>query len=312
MATTQKTVAAVSDGQQACNDFETIDPYLRKLGERVRDARARHGMTRRMLAHDSRVSERYLAQLESGRGNFSIVLLRKVATAIDVSISSLVSEDEPPVEYGLLAERLRRLNESELTEASSLLARRFGNDDFARMERVALIGLRGAGKSTLGRGLAQRLNWQFIELSHEVEADAGVGLAEIFNLWGQAAYRRYERRAIERLVRTSTRIVIAAGGGLVAELGSFEQLLASCFAVWLQATPKDHWERVVRKAGDRRVSGGTSEAEAMTDMRRILAQRERLYSKADVCLNTSGKSPAQSLRELIRVFSRARARASSG
>src|SRR6266851_2029995 len=168
--------------------------YLRLLGERVRDARARHGMTRKMLAHDCGVSERYLAQLESGRGNLSIVLLRRVAAAIDVPISSLVSEEELPVEYELLAERLRRLDQTELAEASSILARRFG-DGIARMERVALIGLRGAGKTTLGRGLARRLNWRFVELSREVEREAGVGVTEIFNLWGQAAYRRYERQA---------------------------------------------------------------------------------------------------------------------
>ena len=295
-------------------DFDTpgaIDPYLRKLGERVRDARARHGMTRRMLAHDSGVSERYLAQLESGRGNLSIVLLRRVAAAIDVELSSLVREDEPPVEFDLLTERLRRLDETELTEAASILARRFG-DAGARMERVALIGLRGAGKSTLGHRLARRLNWHFVELSREVEREAGVGVTEIFNLWGQAAYRRYERRAVERLVHTRKHIVIATGGGLVAELGSFERLLASCFAVWLQATPEDHWERVVRKEGDNRVRAGAGQAQAMADMRRILAQRERLYRKADVRLDTSGKNAAQSLRELLRLVSKARAQAIAG
>jgi XRE family transcriptional regulator, aerobic/anaerobic benzoate catabolism transcriptional regulator len=267
-------------------------------------------MTRRMLAHDSGVSERYLAQLESGRGNLSIVLLRRVAAAIDISISNLVSEDQPPVEYELLTERLRRLGPSELAQASSILARRFG-DGVARMERVALIGLRGAGKSTLGRRLARRLNWDFVELSREVAREAGVGVTEIFNLWGQAAYRRYERRAIERLIRTRNRIVIATGGGLVAELSSFERLLGSCYVVWLQATPEHHWERVVRKAGDYRVRAGAGEAQAMADMRRILAQRERLYCKADVHLDTSDKSAAQSFRELLRLVADARAKTSS-
>ena len=281
------------------------DPYLRKLGERVRDTRARHGMTRRMLAHDSGISERYLAQLESGRGNFSIVLLRRVAFALDVSLSNLVSEEEPPVEYELLTERLRRLDVTELAEAADLLAQRF-DDGLARTQRVALIGLRGAGKSTLGRELARRLNWHFVELSREVEHEAGIAVTEIFNLWGQAAYRRYERQAIERLIRTRSRIVIATGGGLVAELGSFERLLAASYAVWLQATPEDHWERVVRKEGDDRVRGGGGEAQAMADMRRILTQRERLYRKADAYLDTSGKSEAQSLRELLQIVRRAR------
>ena len=309
MATPQKTTADPLINQAArFNDSATGDPYLRKLGERVRDARARHGMTRRMLAHDSGVSERYLAQLESGSGNLSIVLLRRVASAIDVALSNLVSEDEPPLEFGLLAEQLRRLDETQLAEAAAILTRRFGNGA-GRMERVALIGLRGAGKSTLGRRLARNLNWRFIELSREIEREAGVGVNEIFNLWGQAAYRRYERQAVERLVRERRHVVIATGGGLVAELGSFERLLASCYAVWLQATPEDHWERVVRKEGDDRVRGGAGEAQAMADMRRILAQRERLYRKADARLDTSGKSPAQSVRELVRLVSQARNRA---
>jgi XRE family aerobic/anaerobic benzoate catabolism transcriptional regulator len=305
MPTPLKTTSSLSAPLIESDPVEATDPYLRKLGERVRDTRARHGMTRRMLAHDSGVSERYLAQLESGRGNFSIVLLRRVAAALDVSISSLVSEEEPSVEYELIAERMRRLDDVELAEASLLLAQRFG-DGIARMERIALIGLRGAGKSTLGQALARRLNWRFVELSREVEREAGIGVTEIFNLWGQAAYRRYERRAIERLVRTRNHVVIATGGGLVAELGSFERLLASCYAVWLQATPEDHWERVVRKDGDNRVRGGAGEAQAMADMRRILAQRERLYRKADARLGTTGKSPAQSLRELLHLIEEAR------
>jgi XRE family transcriptional regulator, aerobic/anaerobic benzoate catabolism transcriptional regulator len=279
--------------------------YLTLLGERVRDARARHGMTRRMLAQDSGVSERYLAQLEGGRGNFSIVLLKRVAAAIDVRIADLVSEAPASVEYELAVERLRRLAPAQLVEASALLAARFGLSA-ARMDRVALIGMRGAGKSTLGSLLAQRLNWQFVELSHEIETEAGVGVNEIFSLWGQAAYRRYERRATERLLRTRTRIVIAAGGGLVAELGTFEQLLDACYTVWLRAAPEDHWERVVRRAGDQRVRGGADDAHAMADMRRILGQREALYRKADAHLDTNGKTPAQSLRELLGMIRQAR------
>lgn len=283
------------------------EQYLAMLGERVRDARVRHGMTRRTLAHDSGISERYLAQLESGRGNLSIVLLRRVAAAIDVSLASLVGDDQPPVEYELLAERLRQLDPAELAEASSILARRFG-DGAARMERVALIGLRGAGKTALGERAAWRLGWEFVELSREIEREAGVSVNEIFDLWGQAAYRRYERRATERLLRTRSRIVIAAGGGLVAEMGTFAQLLASCYTVWLQAAPEEHWERVVRRGGDNRVRGGADEAQAMADMRRILAQRERLYRTADARLDTTGKTPDQSTRELLRLIARARAR----
>ncbi|HVA39541.1 MAG TPA: helix-turn-helix transcriptional regulator [Candidatus Binataceae bacterium] len=278
--------------------------YLEMLGTRVRDARARHGMTRKMLAHDSGVSERYLAQLESGRGNLSIVLLRRVAAAIDIPLADLVGEELPPVEYALLAERLRRLAPAELTEAAALLARRFG-DSAARLDRIALIGLRGAGKSTLGELLARRLGWHFVELSREIEREAGLGVDEIFDLWGQAAYRRYERRALERLVRTRSRVVIATGGGLVAELPSFERLLEACYTIWLQAAPRDYWERVLRQ-GDYRISSGIDQAQAMADMRRILAQREALYRKADARLDTGARTPAQSLNELIALVRKAR------
>jgi XRE family aerobic/anaerobic benzoate catabolism transcriptional regulator len=283
--------------------------YLRLLGERVRDARARHGMTRKMLAHDCGVSERYLAQLESGRGNLSIVLLRRVAAAIDVPLAELVSEELPPVEYAFVAERLRRLTSAELTEAAAILAKRFG-DQAAREERIALIGLRGAGKSTLGMMLAKRLRWEFVELSREIEREAGVSVNEIFDLWGQAAYRRYERRAFERVVRTRSRVVIATGGGLVSELPTFERLLDNCYTIWLQASPNDYWERVLRQ-GDYRVSADVGTKQAMADMRRILSQREALYSKADARLQTSGKNTAQSLRELLMLVRKAPPRPSA-
>jgi XRE family aerobic/anaerobic benzoate catabolism transcriptional regulator len=278
--------------------------YLKLLGERVRDARARHGMTRRMLAHDSGVSERYLAQLESGRGNLSIVLLRRVAAAIDVPLTELVSEELPSVEYALVAERLRRLEPAALTEAAAILAKRFG-DTAARLDRIALVGLRGAGKSTLGAQLAQRLGWQFVELSREIEREAAVSVNEIFDLWGQAAYRRYERRALERVVRTRSRVVIATGGGLVSELPTFERLLEACYTIWLQASPHHYWQRVLHQ-GDYRVSAGIDVKQAMADMRRILSQREALYGKADSRLDTGGKTAAQSLRELVALVRKAR------
>jgi XRE family aerobic/anaerobic benzoate catabolism transcriptional regulator len=289
----------------AASTTKEHDHYLGTLGERVRNARARHGMTRRMLAHDSGISERYLAQLEAGRGNLSIALLRRLAAAIDVPLAHLVSEDEPAVELELLTERLRRLDEAELAEAAQLLAQRFG-DGLERTERIALIGLRGAGKSTLGALAASKLNWEFVELSDEVEREASASLAQIFDLQGQAAYRRYERRAIQRLVRSRRHIVIAAGGGLVAEAANFERLLASCCTIWLSATPEEHWDRVVRKEGDNRVSGGAKETQAMADMRRILAQRERFYRKADARLDTSGKTPSQALPELLQFITHLR------
>jgi XRE family transcriptional regulator, aerobic/anaerobic benzoate catabolism transcriptional regulator len=271
--------------------------YLAALGRKVRDARARHGMTRRMLAHDSGISERYLAQLESGLGNFSIVLLRRLARAIDVPVADLVSEEPPPpVAYSLLVERLRRLKPAELSRASAMLTDRLG-DRSGRAERIALIGLRGAGKSTLGAALAKQLGWRFVEMSREIETEAGIRVGEIFDLWGQAAYRRYERRALERIVRMPPRIVLATGGGLVSEPATFGRLLDSFFTIWIEASPEEHWDRVIGQ-GDLRVAG-SGDSEALADMRRILAQRDPLYGRADARLQTRGKSARQSLRELI-------------
>jgi XRE family transcriptional regulator, aerobic/anaerobic benzoate catabolism transcriptional regulator len=271
--------------------------YLAALGRKVRDARARHGMTRRMLAHDSGISERYLAQLESGLGNFSIVLLRRLARAIDVPVADLVSEEPPPpVAYSLLVERLRCLNPAELSRASAMLTQRLG-DRSGRTERIALIGLRGAGKSTLGAALARHLGWRFVEMSREIETGAGIRVAEIFDLWGQAAYRRYERRALERIVRMPPKIVLATGGGLVSEPSTFGRLLDSFFTIWIEASPEEHWDRVTRQ-GDQRVTG-SGDTEALADMRRILAQRDPLYGRADARLQTRGQSARQSLTELI-------------
>jgi XRE family aerobic/anaerobic benzoate catabolism transcriptional regulator len=279
--------------------------YLKLLGARVRDARARHGMTRRMLARDSGISERYLAELESGRGNFSIVMLRRLADSIDVPLAELVTEaPPPPVEYLLLAERLRRLEAGQLAEATAMLSARFG-DLTGRLDRIALVGLRGAGKSTLGMQLAEHLGWHFVELSREIEKEAGVGVDEIFDLWGQAAYRRYERRALERVVGSGIRVVIAAGGGLVSEPATLQRLLDACWTVWIKATPREHWERVIEQ-GDLRVREGTQDTQALADMRRILRQRDELYGKANAQLSTTGKTPRQSLRELISIVDRRR------
>jgi XRE family aerobic/anaerobic benzoate catabolism transcriptional regulator len=190
------------------------------------------------------------------------------------------------------------LQPAELAEASDLLKERFG-DRTGRAERIALIGLRGAGKSTLGQELARQLGWRFVEMSREIEAEAGVPVDEIFDLWGQAAYRRYERRALERVLSMPPRMVLATGGGIVSEPGTFERLLDGFFTVWIQASPEEHWDRVIRQ-GDHRVEG-SGDTEALTDMRRILAQRDPLYGKADAHLQTSGKSARKSLAELLRL-----------
>jgi len=234
--------------------------YLGRLGERVRAWRSEHGMTRKALAAASEVSERYLAQLEAGRGNISVLLLRRVARAIGVPIEQLVREDDAP-----------------------------------RAARIALVGLRGAGKSTLGARLARALGVAFIELDREVEKEAGAGLGEVFALYGQDAFRRFERRALERVLNQNERAVIATGGGLVTDPSSYELLLERCFCVWLKASAQEHMSRVMAQ-GDLRPFKGRSAA--LEEIRKLLADRDRLYARAPLALDTSGRTVRQTLQEL--------------
>lgn len=271
--------------------------YLRLLGERIREARARRGMTRKILARDSRVSERYLAQLETGHGNISIVLLRQIAHAMGLPLGDLVREEpDRPVELTLLIQTLGRLPAKELAQARKLLGQTFGAAiDSERRHRVALVGLRGAGKSTLGAMLAKDLSVPFIELDREVERESGTRLAEIFDLYGQAAFRRYERRALEAVIERYDRAVIATGGSIVSEPATFDLLLSACYTVWLTATPEEHMGRVVAQGDTRPMA---ENEQAMEDLRRILAGRTALYSKADARVDTGGKTAEQSFREL--------------
>lgn len=269
--------------------------YLVRLGERVRAWRARRGMTRKLLARDSGVSERYLAQLEAGRGNVSILLLRQIAAAMNTPLAELAREGpEPPVELSLLLQQLQRLSPGQLGDARAALARRFGVEP-DRRGRIALIGLRGAGKSTLGAALARRLDIPFVQLDALVEEAAGMRLDEVFDLLGQPAFRRLERQALERAVAAHPRMVLEAGGGLVAEPATYERLLASCFAVWLRASPAEHMGRVAAQGDFRPMAGNR---EAMADLKRILAGRDQLYAKADAELDTSGRSVADCVAEL--------------
>jgi XRE family aerobic/anaerobic benzoate catabolism transcriptional regulator len=283
-------------------DGETSEAdYLRLLGDRIRQARARRGMTRKILARDSGVSERYLAQLEAGQGNISIILLRAIAEAMGLPLTDLV-RDEPdrPVELTLMIQTLGRLSPKELVQARRLLSDAFGAAVRSeRRDRVALIGLRGAGKSTLGAALARDLGVPYVELDREIERDSGTSLSEVFDLYGQAAYRRYEKRALEAVLERYDRAVIATGGSIVSEPATFDLLLSACFTVWLTASPEDHMARVVAQ-GDMRPMADNEEA--MEDLRRILEGRSALYAKADATVETSGKTMEQSLAELRRAL----------
>ena len=277
--------------------------YLRMLGERVREARARRGMTRKILAKDSGVSERYLAQLEGGLGNISILLLRQIARALDLRLETLIIEGpEPPVELLHTTELLRRLGPGEIRRAHQMLLKNFsselgGADADARRSRIALIGLRGAGKSTLGAKLAARLSVPFIELDRIIEQECGVTLSVIFDLYGQSGFRRLERQCLEQILERHPRFVLSTGGSLVSEHATFERLLAACFTVWLRATPEDHMQRVIAQ-GDMRPMA--ENRESMADLRRILSVREPLYNEADIAVDTSGRSVGESFDALLK------------
>lgn len=279
------------------NAHKSDDGFLKILGNRVREARASRGMTRRILARDSGVSERYLAQLESGQGNVSILLLRDIAKALDIPLEVLLLDGPgPPVDLVHATEFLRRLSPSELLQARQLLVQHFGGvDQAARRDRVALIGLRGAGKSTLGAKLAERIEVPFLELDRLIEQEAGVSLSVIFDLYGQSGFRRLERRCLDEVIARYPRFVLATGGGLVSEPATFERLLTMCYTVWLRATPEDHMQRVMAQ-GDMRPMADNRES--MEDLQRILEAREPLYRKADLVIDTSGQSLEASLKLL--------------
>ncbi len=269
---------------------EDKNPFLIALGERVKALRARRGMTRKAVAGAAEVSERHLANLEYGTGNASILVLSQVAGALHCSLAELlgdVSASSP--EWLLLRELLQNQDEASLRRvrlaAAELLGK--GGEQAARSSRVALIGLRGAGKSTLGQLLADDLGFPFVELSREVEKAAGCSVSEIQALYGMNAYRRYERRALDEAIQASPEAVIATPGGLVSDPGAFNELLAHCTTVWLQAAPEDHMNRVIAQ-GDTRPMAASREA--MDDLRSILAGRAAFYSKADFSLDTSAQA----------------------
>ena len=269
--------------------------FLAALGRRVRVARERRGLARRALSSSAGVSERYLAQLEAGEGNASVLLLRGVARALGLPLSELVDGTGDPVEHRLIRRFLERLPEHRLEDVVFRLMRDFGPEESTRKKRVALVGLRGAGKSTLGAALAAELGVPFVELDREIGREAGIDLAEVFQLYGQSGYRRIERRTLERMIETHPEMVLAVGGGIVSEPDTYHLLLVSCFTVWVKASPEEHMARVVAQGDLRPMQGNV---EAMGDLGRILAAREPLYRRADAELDTSGERPEQSLSRL--------------
>ena len=275
---------------------------LTELGSRVRAWRARRGVTRKTLALDSGLSERFLADVESGKGNVSINSLEAAARALNITVIDLLQDAARPALARTQA-LLSRLDDSQLDQAYALLGTTFGlGDAKGREKRVALIGLRGAGKSTLGASLALDQGVPFVELDREIEREAGTSMNEILLLHGQAGYRRYERRALLRIAEEHPDgVVMTTGGSIVSERETFDLLQSRFYCVWLKASPQEHMARVVAQ-GDMRPFDSTRGAshEAMEDIRRILASREALYARADAVVDTSARSLRQSLSDLRR------------
>ena len=274
---------------------------LAELGGRVRAWRARRGMTRKALAADSGLSERFLADVEGGKGNVSINSLEAVARALNITLIDLLQDAPRPAlarTQGLLA----RLDDSQLDQACSLLGSTFGLKDVqGREQRVALIGLRGAGKSTLGALLAAERGVPFVELDREIEREAGTSMNEILLLHGQAGYRRYERRALLRIAEEHGQgVVMTTGGSIVSERETFDLLQSHFYCVWLKTSPEEHMARVVAQGDMRPFDTTGASHEALEDIRRILASREALYARADAVVDTAARTSKQSMTDLKR------------
>ena len=243
-----------------------MDGLLQQVGRQVRRARQTRRWTLRQLAERSGVSLRFLVQLESGRANISVKRLAEVADALNVPPADLLRGGEEP-------------------------GRR----------TIALLGLRGAGKTTIGRQLARELHMRFVELDRRVEKAADMSLGEIFSLYGDAYYRRLERDTLAQLLAEGRPMVLATGGGIVTSPDTYAMLKQSAVTVWLRATPEDHWNRVVRQ-GDRRPMA--DHPEAMADLRALLASRESLYASADHTIETSGRSVKALVAQLTSTLQR--------
>ena len=297
--------AAVAE--PAKGDGALKHPFLVGLGERLRALRSRRGMTRKALSVATDVSERHLANLEYGVGNASVLVLLQVARALNCSLAELLGDTTTrSPEWLMIRELLETCDEATLRRVRETIGGLLGTGGATRQAtaprstRVALVGLRGAGKSTLGALLAEDLGFPFVELSREIEQFAGCSVSEIQALYGQSAYRRYERRALEEAIQIYPEAVIATPGGLVSDPATFNQLLSHCTTVWLQADPEDHMARVAAQ-GDMRPMAGNREA--MDDLKGILAGRAAFYAKAEFHLDTSAAALAPTfatLRSLVR------------
>jgi XRE family aerobic/anaerobic benzoate catabolism transcriptional regulator len=276
--------------------------FLAALGREVRRGRAKRGMTRRQLAQASHTSERYLAQIESGSGNPSVTVLRAIAQALDIPAANLLGE--PIMHNGAraaLLDAVAELPDHRLAELAQLIEARFLPSDRAdRARRIALVGLRGAGKSTLGRMLARHLGCPFIELDRLVEQDYGASVPDMIEIAGTATFRRHERAALARVIAEHEAAVITTAGGIVSDRESYALLLRRSHTIWIKARPEEHMSRVMAQGDFRPMA---QNREAMTDLVAILDARGPDYARAQAELDTSGEAVEQSFAKLLRISS---------
>lgn len=275
---------------------EPEDEFLEQLGQRVRTMRGLRGMSRKVLARVSGISERYIAQLESGKGNVSIVLLRRVASALGAHIEDLIPTADTTPDWLVIRDLMRKATPRQIAQAKDALSAQTSDRHRAGFAGIALIGLRGAGKSTLGRLLAKAIGWTFVELNKEIEQQNGLSTAEIIALYGQEGFRRMEQNALAQLLARNEPIVLATGGGIVSEPLTFDRVLSSFYTVWLKAEPEEHMARV-RRQGDLRPMA--DDRSAMQELRTILLSREPLYARAAVQVDTAGLSVEEAAERLI-------------
>ncbi|UZE49911.1 helix-turn-helix transcriptional regulator [Rhodopseudomonas sp. P2A-2r] len=285
---------------------EQPDPeteFLVELGQRVRTMRGLRGMSRKVLAKVSGISERYIAQLEGGKGNVSIVLLRRVALAMGTPLEDLIPVGETLEEWPVIRDLVRGATPAQIAQAKDILAGRGHSKPHLHtpFNGIALIGLRGAGKSTLGKLLAHKIGWTFVELNKEIEQRNGLSVAEIIALYGQEGFRRMEQAALNNLLTSKEPIVLATGGGIVSEPLTFDRILSSFYTIWLKAKPEEHMARV-RRQGDLRPMA--DDRSAMQELRTILLSREPLYARASMTVDTAGLSEDKAASQLINAASR--------
>jgi XRE family aerobic/anaerobic benzoate catabolism transcriptional regulator len=260
--------------------------FLEQLGQRVRTMRSLRGMSRKVLAKVSGISERYIAQLEGGKGNVSIVLLRRVANAMAAHLEDLIPSADPAPDWQVIRDLLRKASPGQIAQAKDILAGgSAATHRRASFAGIALIGLRGAGKSTLGKLLAKQIGWAFVELNKEIERQNGLSVAEIIALYGQEGFRRMEQTALTQLLARKEPMVLATGGGIVSEPLTFDLILSSFYTIWLKAEPEEHMARV-RGQGDLRPMA--DDRSAMAELRNILLSREPLYARASAVVDTAG------------------------